>query len=78
MGVEAGAGGWEDVQEGMNGGGWVTQVHNKIFKFLQQEKKCVDYHVAVVLPAVCPISHTKVKPFNTKHWLLVTKPFCYH
>lgn len=34
MGVEAGAGGREDVQEGMDGGGGVTQVQNKIYKFL--------------------------------------------
>lgn len=34
VGVEAGAGGREDVQEGMDGGGRVTQVQNNIYKFL--------------------------------------------
>lgn len=36
--VEAGAGGREDVQEGMNGGGWVTQVQNEIHKFLREKQ----------------------------------------
>lgn len=36
--VEAGAGGREDVQEGMDGGGRVTQVQNEIYKFLGQKK----------------------------------------
>lgn len=35
VGVEAGAGGGEDVEEGVNGGGRVTQVQNNIFKFLE-------------------------------------------
>lgn len=39
MGVEAGAGCREDVQEGMDGGGGVTQVQNKIYKLLRQVKK---------------------------------------
>lgn len=34
MGVEGGAGGREDVQEGMDGGGGVTQVENKISQIL--------------------------------------------
>lgn len=32
--MEGGAGGREDVQEGMDGGGGVTQVQNKLSKFL--------------------------------------------
>lgn len=32
--MEGGAGGREDVQEGMDGGGGVTQVKNKLSKFL--------------------------------------------
>lgn len=39
MGVKAGAGGREDVQEGVDGGGWVTQVQNKIGKVLRGGKK---------------------------------------
>lgn len=39
MGVEAGAGGREDIQEGMDGGGRVTQVQNKIYKILGQQRK---------------------------------------
>lgn len=34
MGVEGGTGGREDVQEGMDGGGGVTQIENKLSKIL--------------------------------------------
>lgn len=43
MGVEGGAGGREDVQEGMNGGGGVTQVENKLSKILLAGKKKHNY-----------------------------------
>lgn len=39
MGVEGGAGGREDVQESMDGGGGVTQVENKFSKILIAGKK---------------------------------------
>lgn len=42
MGVEGGAGGGEDVQEGVDGGGGVTQVQNKLSKFLWGETKHTD------------------------------------
>lgn len=44
VGVEAGAGGREDVQEGMDGGGGVTQVQNKIYQILGQRKKTHIYY----------------------------------
>lgn len=37
MGVKGGAGSRKDVQEGMDGGGGVTQVKNKVRKFLWGE-----------------------------------------
>ena len=39
VGVEDGAGSREDVQEGMDGGGGVTQVQNHIHKILRQKRK---------------------------------------
>ena len=36
--VEAGAGGREDVQEGVDGGGRVAQVQEKIYKILEERR----------------------------------------
>lgn len=41
VGVEAGASSGEDVKEGMDGGGGVTQVHNNIYKVLRQKRQKV-------------------------------------
>ncbi len=44
VGVEAGAGGREDVQKGMDGGGRVTQVQNEIYKFLRHKTQKNTFH----------------------------------
>lgn len=76
MGVEAGAGSREDVQEGMDGGGGVTQVQNKIYKFLKQKSKQIINRVAAVSLSVCLICHTQVKVM--KHLLFLMKTCCRH
>lgn len=38
VGVEARAGGREDVQEGVDGGGRIAQVQNNVSKFLEWEE----------------------------------------
>lgn len=61
MRVEAGASSREDVQEGMDGGGRVTQVQDQIYKFLGRGRKCIDYQLAVVSPSLFPVSPTQIK-----------------
>lgn len=68
--LEAGAGGREDVQEGMKGGGWVTQVQDEIYKLLQQREK--DLVITLQWCHLCIQSVLlRFKCVNTKHKLLL-------
>ncbi len=70
MGVEAGAGGREDIQKGMDGGGRVTQVQNEIYKFLGHKTQKNTFFFNDI-EQLClysyPISHTEIKGSDVRH-----------
>lgn len=62
VGVEGRASSWEDVQESMNGSGWVAKVQNKICKFLQQYRKCESSGRSTVTLCCWSVMHRSFQP----------------